>query len=282
VVARVRPRRSARQGCGLNRSWPTHRPRPLRPSSQLEGSSGHAASSGGLETDPGLGGQGCDPLGPQHRRRSPSLLGSRRAATTGTPSATTLPQGTWVPWTARIGTTTTSGSVRDLGGLVSLKRHRPYGRGERVAAMPQPPRLVELEAAAILLGVDHEHLTRADHQVIGCWPGDAGGPGRAGPPTPAAPAQPGGGRCVAPPLLPAARRRRPGGPVARRCQAWRAIPRARVLPVPARPTTTATPWPPWHRSRTIAAIAHGLVGSHGGVLARPASGRGNQRRLEER
>jgi hypothetical protein len=30
------------------------------------------------------------------------------------------------------------------------------------------------------------------------------------------------------------------------------------------------------------AIAHGLVGSHGGVLARPASGRGNQRRLEER
>jgi hypothetical protein len=25
-----------------------------------------------------------------------------------------------------------------------------------------------------------------------------------------------------------------------------------VLPVPARPTTRATPWPPWHRSRTIA------------------------------
>jgi hypothetical protein len=40
------------------------------------------------------------------------MLGSRRAATTGTPSATTLPQGTWVPWTARIGTTTTSGPVR--------------------------------------------------------------------------------------------------------------------------------------------------------------------------
>jgi hypothetical protein len=40
------------------------------------------------------------------------MLGSRRADTTGTPSTTTLPQGTWAPWTARIGTTATPGSGR--------------------------------------------------------------------------------------------------------------------------------------------------------------------------
>jgi hypothetical protein len=32
---------------------------------------------------------------------------------------------------------------QDLGGLVGLKRHRLHGRGERVAAMPQPPGRVE-------------------------------------------------------------------------------------------------------------------------------------------
>ena len=42
------------------------------------------------------------------------MLGRSQAGTTGTPSMTTLPQGTWAPWTATIGTTTTttSGSVR--------------------------------------------------------------------------------------------------------------------------------------------------------------------------
>jgi hypothetical protein len=32
--------------------------------------------------------------------------------------------------------------------------------------MPEPPGRVELEAAPILLGVDHEHPTGPDHQVI--------------------------------------------------------------------------------------------------------------------
>jgi hypothetical protein len=32
--------------------------------------------------------------------------------------------------------------------------------------VPQPPRRVELEAASVLLGVDHEHPTGADHQVV--------------------------------------------------------------------------------------------------------------------
>jgi hypothetical protein len=40
------------------------------------------------------------------------MLGRRRAATTGTPSTTTFPQGTWAPWTATIGRTATPGSGR--------------------------------------------------------------------------------------------------------------------------------------------------------------------------
>src|SRR4029450_7063337 len=44
------------------------------------------------------------------------------------------------------------------------------------------------------------------------------------------------------------------------CQACRAMPRAKVLPVPARPTTTATPWPPWQRSRTMACWSGPAVG----------------------
>ena len=38
------------------------------------------------------------------------------------------------------------------------------------------------------------------------------------------------------------------------------MPRAKVLPVPARPTTTATPAPPWQRSRTIACWSAPAVG----------------------
>jgi hypothetical protein len=40
------------------------------------------------------------------------MLGRRRADTTGTPLMTTLPHGTWAPWTATIGTTATPGSGR--------------------------------------------------------------------------------------------------------------------------------------------------------------------------
>jgi hypothetical protein len=47
-------------------------------------------------------------------------------------------------------------------------------RGLRVAAVPQPPEPVELESFPILLGVDHEHPTRLDHQMVdvGPAPGD--------------------------------------------------------------------------------------------------------------
>jgi hypothetical protein len=134
------------------------------------------------------------------------MLGSRRAATTGTPSTTTLPQGTWAPWTATIGTTT-CGSARTLGGPVGLERHRPQDGGEEVTAMPQPPGQIQLEAAAILLGVDDEHAARADHQVVevGPAPGDGqvvqdhpalplqGAEQPSGAPLPCRPAPPGDG-----------------------------------------------------------------------------------------
>ena len=62
-----------------------------------------------------------------------------------------------------------------LGGLVGLERHRSQWGGKGMAAMPQPPACVELEAAPVLFGVDHEHPTGADHKVIsiGCraWDG---------------------------------------------------------------------------------------------------------------
>jgi hypothetical protein len=60
------------------------------------------------------------------------MLGRRWAATTGTPSMTTLPQGTWTPWMATTGTTTTHhvGVSQDLGGPVGLERHGAHCRGE--------------------------------------------------------------------------------------------------------------------------------------------------------
>jgi hypothetical protein len=57
--------------------------------------------------------------------RARSMLGRRRAATTGTPSLTTLPQGTWAPWMATIGTTATPRVGQDLGGLVGFEVRRP-------------------------------------------------------------------------------------------------------------------------------------------------------------
>ena len=58
------------------------------------------------------------------------------------------------------------GVSHNQGGLIRLERHRPQRRGERVAAMPQPAQWVEPKAPAILLGVDHEHPSGADHQMI--------------------------------------------------------------------------------------------------------------------
>ena len=41
--------------------------------------------------------------------------------------------------------------------------------------MPQPPRPIELETSSILLGVNHEHPTRTDHQVVNVRPAPGDG-----------------------------------------------------------------------------------------------------------
>jgi hypothetical protein len=59
-----------------------------------------------------------DPAPPGRAR---SMLGRRRAATTGTPCVTTLPQGTWAPWTDRDGQGQAPPEpVPELGGMVPV------------------------------------------------------------------------------------------------------------------------------------------------------------------
>jgi hypothetical protein len=94
------------------------------------------------------------------------MLGKRRAAMTGTPCTTTLPQGTWGAMDGHDRQHHHAWVGQHLGGLVGLDRHRTQGGGEGAAAVPELPGRVKLEATAILLGVDHEHPTRADHQVV--------------------------------------------------------------------------------------------------------------------
>jgi hypothetical protein len=65
-----------------------------------------------VEADPRLVGQSGDPLGPKHRWKATKHTWQAPGCHHRHPSMTTLPQGTWAPWTATIGTTTTSGSVR--------------------------------------------------------------------------------------------------------------------------------------------------------------------------
>jgi hypothetical protein len=67
---------------------------------------------GGVEANPGLIGQVDDSLGPEYRRELAKHAGRRWAGTIGIPFMTTLPQGTWAPWTATIGTTPTPGSAK--------------------------------------------------------------------------------------------------------------------------------------------------------------------------
>ena len=80
---------------------------------------------GGAEANPGPVGQDGDPLGPQHHRESAQHAWQPAGRHDRTPSMTTLPQGTWGPWTATIGTTTWVG--QDLSGSVGLERHGPQG-----------------------------------------------------------------------------------------------------------------------------------------------------------
>jgi hypothetical protein len=67
---------------------------------------GDVRSGGSVETDPGPVGQVGDPLGPPSTAgRARSRLGQDPGRQhPAHPSTTTLPQGTWAPWTATIGT----------------------------------------------------------------------------------------------------------------------------------------------------------------------------------
>jgi hypothetical protein len=188
-------------------------------------------SSGGVEADPGLGGQAGDPLRPQHRRELAQHAWQPSGCHHRHPSATTLPHGTWVPWTARIGTTTTS--VRSGPGRPGRPRTTlpvgPGRAGNGHATAAQIGRAGgDRDTAWSRSRIPRPGRSPSDRG----WPGYRGRPGRAGPPTPAAPAQPRRGRCVAPPPLPAARRRPLGwaGTAASSRLPW---PRARRGPVQA-------------------------------------------------
>ena len=67
------------------------------------------------------------------------MLGRRLAATTGTPGDYLAP-GDLGAMDGHDRHHHHVGVDQDLGGLVGLERHRAQGRGERIAAMPQPPR----------------------------------------------------------------------------------------------------------------------------------------------
>jgi hypothetical protein len=126
-------------------------------------------SSGGVKADPGLVGQFSDPFGPKHRwkgtKHAWQAPGRYHWDTTrhdlapgnlGTVDGHDRPdRQAWVG--------------QDHGGLVSLERHHLQGRGERIAAMAQPPGRVESEAAPVLLGVDHEHSTRPITKWMLLW-----------------------------------------------------------------------------------------------------------------
>jgi hypothetical protein len=111
-----------------------------------------------VEADPGLVGQPGDPLGSQHRREAAQQAWQAPGRQDRHPVGDHLAPGNLGAMDghdrhhrhARVG--------QDLGGLVGLERHRLQCGGGG-AAMPQPPRRVELKAASILFGVDHEHPT---------------------------------------------------------------------------------------------------------------------------
>jgi hypothetical protein len=65
-----------------------------------------------MEADPGMVGQDGDPLGSQHRWELAKHAWQAPGRYYRHTLDDHLAQGTWAPWTATIGTTTTSGSVR--------------------------------------------------------------------------------------------------------------------------------------------------------------------------
>jgi hypothetical protein len=123
-----------------------------------------------MKAEPGLIGQAGDPLGPQYRRE----LAQHAWQAPGRHHRHTihddLAPGDLGAMDRHHRHHHHVGVGQDLGGLVGLERHSAQCGGEGIAAMPEPPGPVELKAAPILLGVDHEHPTRPDHQMIDVGP----------------------------------------------------------------------------------------------------------------
>ena len=227
-------------------------------------------SSGSAEADSGLVGQGGDPLGPQHRWKGAKHAWQAPGRHGRHPVHDHLAPGDLravdshnrYDHHARVG--------QDLSGPIGLELYGAQGRSEGVAALPQPPRPVELQSSSRLRGVNHERPTGAEHQVVGVGP--AGGGGQVMQDHP--PCRSSGGkhravRCSPPP--PVARRRRRGWaepqPPAGHTVASRRLqaePGHYQLPR----TPLAAPMPRWRRS------ARAAPGPDGTSAAQPRHGLG--------
>jgi hypothetical protein len=97
-------------------------------------------SSGGVEADPGLVSQAGDALGPEHRREGAKHARQVLSRDHRHTVHDDLALGYLGTMDGHDGHHRHAGVGQDLGGLVGLERHRRERRGERVAAMPQPPR----------------------------------------------------------------------------------------------------------------------------------------------
>ena len=143
--------------------------------------------------------------GPSTAGRARSILGSCRAATTGT-----LPRDHLAPGnlSAVDGHDRHHHHIRvgqDLGGSVSLEVHRAQRGGERIA--PVPAARTGRAGGGRGTAWSRPRTPHQDRSPSGrCWPGCRGRLGRARPPTRVGPAARAAGRCVAPPPPRAARR----------------------------------------------------------------------------
>ena len=129
-----------------------------------------------VEAAPGLVGQVGDPLGPQHRRELAKHAWETLRRYHRHTIHEHLAPGHLGAVNGHDRPHHDVGVGQDLGGSVGLEVDGPHGRGEGVAAMPQPPRRVELEAASIqgqlwqaLLWAKRTAWTCCPPTTI-CWP----------------------------------------------------------------------------------------------------------------
>jgi len=104
-----------------------------------------------VKADPHLVGQSGDPLRAQHRRQRAKHAWQAPGRYHGHPIHDHLAPGHLGAVDGHDRHHQNLRVDQNLGGPVGLEVHRAQRGGERVAAMPQPPRPIELEAAAICL-----------------------------------------------------------------------------------------------------------------------------------